>query len=134
MQRFSIRHAPTLVPVLLTFLLAGCNRGPTATVGDRETQTFAATNRETSKALPTQVVIDNFTYAPASLTVAVGTKVTWVNHDDVPHTVTSPSKPRILDSPTLDTDDKFSFEFKTPGTYDYFCTVHPKMTGQIIVK
>jgi plastocyanin len=80
------------------------------------------------------VVIDNFTYAPASLTVAVGTKVTWVNHDDVPHTVTSPSKPRTLDSPTLDTDDKFSFEFKTAGTYDYFCAVHPKMTGQIIVK
>jgi plastocyanin len=134
MQFFSIRHAPTLVPALLTLLLAGCDRGPAATAGDRETQTVAATNRETPTASPAQVVIDNFTYAPASLTVAVGTKVTWVNHDDVPHTVTSPSKPRILDSPMLDTDDKFSFEFKTAGTYDYYCAVHPKMTGQIIVK
>jgi plastocyanin len=79
-------------------------------------------------------VIDNFTYAPASVTIAPGTKVTWVNHDDVPHTVTSPTKPRFLDSPTLDTDDKFSFVFEKAGTYDYFCAVHPKMTGRIIVK
>jgi plastocyanin len=134
MQIFSIRNALTLVPVLLTLLLAGCDRHPPAAAGDTGTQTGAIDNRETPTAPPTQVVIDNFTYAPASLTVAVGTKVTWVNHDDVPHTVTSPSKPRILDSPTLDTDDQYSFEFKTAGTYDYFCAVHPKMTGQIIVK
>jgi len=93
-----------------------------------------ADSGEATPAAPNQVVIDNFTYSPVSLTVSAGTKVTFVNHDDVPHTVTSPSKPRILDSPTLDTDDKFTFEFKTPGTYDYFCAVHPKMTGKIIVK
>jgi plastocyanin len=81
-----------------------------------------------------QVVIDNFTYRPAAVTVAAGTKVTWVNHDDVPHTVTSPSKPRALDSGTLDTDQSFSHVFTKQGTYEYFCAVHPKMTGKIIVK
>jgi plastocyanin len=81
-----------------------------------------------------RVVIDNFTYSPAELTVPVGAKVTWTNRDDVPHTVTSPEKPRLLDSGTLDTDQSFSHIFPAPGTYEYFCTVHPKMTGKIIVK
>jgi plastocyanin len=94
----------------------------------------ASKTEQTAPGAPNQVVIDNFTFSPAALTVPSGTRVTWVNHDDVPHTVTSPSKPRILDSPTLDTDDKFTFEFKDPGIYEYFCAVHPKMTGKIIVK
>ena len=84
--------------------------------------------------MTSEVVIDNFTYSPVKLTVATGARVTWINHDDVPHTVTSTTKPRLLDSPTLDTDDKFSFVFTKPGVYDYFCAVHPKMTGQVIVK
>jgi plastocyanin len=82
----------------------------------------------------TQVSIDNFTFSPPTLTVAPGTIVTWINHDDVPHTVTSNTKPRALDSKTLDTDDKFSFTFISAGTYDYFCAVHPHMTGKVIVK
>jgi amicyanin len=81
-----------------------------------------------------KVVIDNFTYSPAELTVPVGAKVTWTNRDDVPHTVTSPKKPRLLDSGTLDTDQSFSHVFTEPGTYEYFCTVHPKMTGKVIAK
>jgi len=81
-----------------------------------------------------KVVIDNFTYSLAVLAVPVGTKVTWTNHDDVPHTVTSPKKPRLIDSPTLDTDESFSYLFTAPCTYEYFCAVHPKMTGKIIVK
>jgi plastocyanin len=80
-----------------------------------------------------QVVIDNFTFSPATLTVPAGTAVTWVNHDDVPHTVTSPARPRLLDSPPLDTDETFTHVFDTPGTYEYYCTVHPRMTGKIIV-
>jgi plastocyanin len=82
----------------------------------------------------TEVVIDNFTFDPPKLTISAGTKVTWINHDDVPHTATSSTKPRAFDSGTLDTDEKFSKVFVTPGTYDYFCAVHPKMTAQIIVK
>jgi plastocyanin len=83
---------------------------------------------------PHQVFIDNFTFNPRQLTVAAGTRVTWVNHDDVPHTATSTSKPRAFDSGTLDTDDRFAHVFTTPGIYEYFCALHPKMTGQIVVK
>jgi plastocyanin len=81
-----------------------------------------------------RVVIDNFAYAPRELTVAPGTRVTWVNRDDVPHTVTSSERPRALDSGALDTDDTFAFVFSAPGTYEYFCAVHPHMTGKVIVK
>ena len=81
-----------------------------------------------------QVSIDNFTFTPQMLTVPAGSKVTWTNHDDVPHTATSSSKPRAFDSGTLDTDQKFTYVFNQPGTYAYFCAVHPHMTGQIIVK
>jgi plastocyanin len=83
---------------------------------------------------PHQVVIDNFRYSPRQLTVKAGTRVTWVNRDDVPHTATSSRKPRAFDSGTLDTDDRFSHVFTAPGTYEYFCAVHPHMTGQVIVK
>ncbi len=79
-----------------------------------------------------EVKIDNFSFMPQTLTVPVGTKVTWVNKDDIPHTVTSDEK--LFASHALDTDDKFSFTFTAPGTNDYFCSMHPKMTGKIIVK
>ena len=82
----------------------------------------------------TTTTIDDSTFTPAQITVRAGTKVTWVNNDDVPHTATSTAKPRSFDSRTLDTDGKFSHMFTTPGTYDYFCAVHPHMTGRIIVK
>jgi plastocyanin len=85
-------------------------------------------------AVPNQVTIDNFAFNPPLLTVAVGTKVTWINRDDVPHTATSTAKPRVIDSGPLDTDDQFTHAFVAPGTYDYFCAVHPHMTGRIVVK
>ena len=78
------------------------------------------------------VGIDNFTFTPASLTVKAGTTVTWTNRDDIPHTVTSSAK--LFRSKALDTDDKFSFTFTTPGTYEYFCSLHPHMTGMIKVE
>ena len=81
-----------------------------------------------------KVSIDNFHFVPEELTVPAGTTVTWVNADDVPHTASSTSKPSVFDSKALDTDDKFSFQFKTPGVYEYFCKVHPHMTGKIVVK
>lgn len=79
-----------------------------------------------------EVKIDNFNFTPATVTVAAGAKVTWVNKDDVPHTVTSDDK--LFGSRAMDTDDKFSFTFQKPGTYSYYCSVHPKMTGKIVVK
>src|SRR5205085_10153378 len=81
-----------------------------------------------------EVTIDNFAFNPPKLTVAVGTKVTWVNRDDVPHTATGSVKPRAFDSGTLDTDDKFSHVFNQPGTYEYFCAFHPHMQGRVTVK
>jgi plastocyanin len=78
------------------------------------------------------IAIDNFSFTPKEITVAAGTTITWVNHDDVPHTVVSPEKK--FRSKALDTDDQFSFTFTDAGTYNYFCSVHPMMTGKIIVK
>jgi plastocyanin len=79
------------------------------------------------------VTIDNFSFAPMQLEIKAGTEVTWINKDDVPHTVVSDDH-KLFKSRALDTDEKFSFTFKDPGTYEYFCSVHPKMTGKIVVK
>ena len=78
------------------------------------------------------VKIGNFTFAPARLAVKVGTTVIWRNEDDIPHTVTSAT--RMFKSKALDTDDSFSFTFAEPGTYEYFCSLHPRMTGTILVE
>lgn len=77
--------------------------------------------------------IDNFAFAPAMLTVAAGTKVTWTNHDDIPHTVTCANPPKLFHSGPLDTDDSFAFTFDRPGTYPYFCALHPHMQGTVLV-
>ena len=79
-----------------------------------------------------QVMVENFSFQPGTLTVKAGTTVAWVNHDDEPHTVNENNK--TFKSGTLDTDAKFSYKFISPGTYSYFCSLHPRMTGQIIVK
>jgi plastocyanin len=81
-----------------------------------------------------EVKIDNFTFGPAALTVPVGTTVTWTNKDDIPHTVVSTDEPKAFKSKVLDTDEKFSFTFSKAGTYPYFCSIHPKMTGKVIVQ
>jgi plastocyanin len=79
-----------------------------------------------------QVMIDNFVYNPVPLTVKVGTTVTWVNHDDIPHTVDSTEGK--FKSAALDTDDKFEHRFTAAGEYPFYCRIHPKMTGKIIVQ
>ena len=79
-----------------------------------------------------EVDIDQFTFTPQHVTVKTGTTVTWINDDDVPHTVASSTK--FFKSKALDTKDKFSFTFTTPGTYEYFCSLHPHMTGAIVVE
>jgi plastocyanin len=81
-----------------------------------------------------KVIIDNFSYRPATLSVAVGTKVIWTNDDADPHTVTSATDPRLLKSSALDTGDSFAFTFDKPGTYRYFCSLHPHMQGIIVVQ
>jgi plastocyanin len=133
------RAALGLLPPLL---LAGCLAHPGAAepVPRPTAPTQPAPAAPTAAAAPqpaadgNKVVIDNFTFSPATVTVAAGARVTWVNHDDVPHTVTSKVKPRLFDSGALDTDDRFSFVFTAPGTYDYFCAVHPHMTAKVVVK
>lgn len=84
------------------------------------------------KAAATKITIDNFSFTPGDLTVSSGTTITWVNHDDVPHTVVSDDKK--FKSKALDTDDTFSFTFTQAGTYEYFCSLHPKMTAKVTVK
>jgi len=79
-----------------------------------------------------QIVIDNFVFTPSDVTVAPGTKVTWINKDDAPHTATSVDKK--FNSGGLDTDDKFSFVFNDKGEYPYICTLHPQMKASIKVK
>jgi plastocyanin len=84
------------------------------------------------KAETTEVKIDNFSFGPATLTVPVGTTIAWTNRDDIPHTVVSTDG--VFKSKVLDTDEKFSFTFSKAGTYPYFCSIHPKMTGKVIVQ
>jgi plastocyanin len=79
-----------------------------------------------------EVKIDNFTFGPATLTVTAGTTVTWTNKDDIPHTVVSTDG--VFKSKVLDTDEKFTFTFSKAGNYPYFCSIHPKMTGKVIVQ
>ena len=81
-----------------------------------------------------EVKIDNFSFSPATLTVVAGSTVTWINRDDIPHTVVSSDDPRAFKSKALDTDDRFSFTFTKAGTYSYFCSIHPKMTGKVVVQ
>jgi plastocyanin len=79
----------------------------------------------------TTVKIDNFEFVPAQLTVKAGATVTWTNADDIPHTVVATA--RTFRSKALDTDDKFSFTFTTPGSYEYFCSLHPHMKAMVTV-
>jgi plastocyanin len=90
-----------------------------------------ASARGASAAEAVTVSIDNFTFAPAELSVAPGTTVFWTNHDDIPHTVTSTDG--AFKSHALDTDDSFSFTFQKAGSYQYFCSLHPHMVGMIKV-
>jgi len=87
---------------------------------------------EQTQASSAEVKIDNFSFGPATLTVPAGTTVTWTNRDDIPHTVVSDDK--VFKSKVMDTDEKFSYTFTKPGTYGYFCSIHPKMTGKVVVQ
>jgi len=107
--------APVMIAMLL--LLAG---SPSVKANDQP----SAANAE--------VKIDNFVFGPDTLTVPVGATVTWTNKDDIPHTTVSTDG--VFKSKVMDTDEKFSYTFTKAGTYSYYCSVHPKMTGQVVVK
>ena len=90
------------------------------------------TATDQSSAAAAEVKIDNFVFGPQAITVPVGTTVTWTNSDDTPHTAVSTDG--VFKSKVMDTDEKFSYTFTKAGTYPYFCSVHPKMTGTIVVQ
>src|SRR5579859_7666281 len=94
-------------------------------------EVFAASAQQKS-ASTAEVKIDNFSFGPAAITIPAGTMVTWINRDDIPHTVVSTEK--AFKSKVLDTDEKFSYTFTKSGEYPYFCSIHPKMTGKVIVR
>lgn len=112
-----MRHRGTVVTVALLSTIFTTNVGASAP------PTEAAS-----------VNIDNFSFTPPQLTVEHGTQVHWTNRDDIPHTITEDANPRVFKSPPLDTGDGFSYVFQTPGTYHYFCSLHPHMVGTIVVK
>src|SRR4030088_358285 len=118
------RFAPSRA--LLVAMLLGPVVGAMLALGTLAAQDAA------KKDAGSEITIDNFTFTPKELTVAVGTTVKWLNHDDIPHTVVE--KKTTFRSKALDTDDSYSFTFTSAGTFDYFCGLHPQMVGQVIVK
>ena len=92
----------------------------------------SVTANDQPSAAPPAVKIDNFSFGPQTVTVPVGATVTWTNRDDIPHTVVSTDG--VFKSKVRDTDEKFSYTFTKAGTYPYYCSVHPKMTGQVVVQ
>ena len=85
-----------------------------------------------TKASPAEVRVDNFSFGPDTLTVPANSTVTWVNKDDVPHVIAS--NDGLFKSKALDTDDKYSYTFAKAGTYSYYCSIHPKMVGKVVVQ
>jgi plastocyanin len=111
----------------LTFLCAAIFVAGTISAGRGENAVMTAADSK-----PIVVNIEKFIYNPNPVTVPVGTAVTWVNHDIVPHDVVNPDK--TFKSKLLEKDEQFSFTFSQPGTYHYICSIHPKMSGDIVVK
>jgi plastocyanin len=87
---------------------------------------------EEANSSPMEIRVDNFAFAPETLTVPVNSTVTWLNKDDVPHVIASVDG--LFKSKALDTDDKYSYTFAKAGTYSYYCSLHPKMVGKIVVQ
>lgn len=94
-------------------------------------QTAQAAGQD-SKGSTVDVKIDNFSFSPATITIPAGTTVKWTNRDDIPHTVVNDDQK--FESKALDTDESYSYTFTKPGTYPYFCSIHPKMIGKVIVQ
>ena len=119
MTKTNVWIASLVTPVMIAVLLLSAGSA-------------SVTANDQPSAAAADVKIDNFVFGPQTLTVPVGTTVTWTNHDDIPHTVVSTEG--VFKSKVRDTDEKFSYTFTKPGTYPYYCSVHPKMTGTVVVK
>jgi plastocyanin len=118
MTRRNVWAAGLAMPVMIALLLLAAS--PSVSAADQP----PASNAE--------VKIDNFSFGPQTVTVPVGATVTWTNHDDIPHTVVSTDG--VFKSKVRDTDETFSYTFTKAGTYPYYCTIHPKMTGKVVVQ
>ncbi len=119
MKRNSIWVASLTASVVIAIVLLVAG-SPNAGANDQPSSANVAVN------------IDNFVFGPPTITVPVGATVTWTNKDDIPHT--SVSTDGVFKSKVLDTDEKFSYTFTKAGTYPYYCTIHPKMTGKVVVQ
>jgi len=119
MTRTNVQLASLAMPVMIAMLLL-LAASQTVTAKDQPSAANAA------------VKIDNFVFGPQTITVPVGTTVTWTNSDDIPHTAVSTDG--VFKSKVMDTDETFSYTFTKAGTYSYYCSVHPKMTGKVVVQ
>jgi plastocyanin len=106
--------------------------GTALALGAAATPSLAG-NTSDKPASTAEIKIDNFSFGPATVTIPAGTTITWTNNDDVPHVVSSDDN-KMFKSKALDTDDRFSFTFTKPGTYNYYCAIHPKMVAKIVVQ
>ena|ERR1700722_6321276 len=93
-----------------------------------------AVAQQIAAAGPVEIAIQNFAFLPGNLTIARGTSVTWVNKDEEPHNIVNVAQPRVFRSAAVDGGEKFSFTFNDPGTYKYICSIHPHMSGTIVVQ
>lgn len=112
--------------------LAACAAPPDTSTGTAAQAPAAMATPMAATGKTYKVRIANFVFADRTLAVPVGSTVTWVNEDDIPHTVVSSDR-KTFRSKVLDTDDSFTFTFTAAGEYPYFCSVHPQMTGKIVV-
>src|SRR6478672_7364013 len=126
------KHAAKCATVLSPFL-RHLNTGTLAFLSSTHGKNAETSESVPSKATKTEVVIDNFNFSPQTIAVPVGATVTWTNHDNVAHTVTSADN-QFKKSAVLKAEERFSNTFATAGTYSYFCSIHHRMTGKIIVK
>jgi plastocyanin len=116
----------------LVIVVAFMSLSGAAVPSDSASGSAAASSSESTTGSVAEVKIDNFAFTPGVITVKVGTEVTWINHDDIPHTVDSTQGK--FKSAALDTDNTFQFRFTEPGEYPFYCRMHPKMTGKVVVQ
>ena len=133
-QKHSARRVSAGTLAFAIFVGLALSSSPVVALQFTFTQSRDFQTRESAvKATKAEVAIDNFSFSPNTLTLSVGGTVTWTNHDNVPHVVSSADN-QFKKSPLLKTGQSFSHTFATTGSYPYLCSIHPRMTGKIIIK